>query len=181
MKKLIALLTAAVMSLTMLAACGSKDDKESAASGDRSNIREAGAKALGFGAALLLPSMSSYVSKSKLKSANSNAKLVYVTVANACADAIADGNSSRIQVGKTGPLKISDLDESDFIQKSVKEAMNSNASGNGYVYWEIEPGTYKPIFAQWSPDGKDSSQVGQYPDPNRDPQTVFRFGKYNSY
>ena len=46
---------------------------------------------IGILAAILVPTMMNYVKKSKLKSANSNAKLVYTTVNNQAADLIVDG------------------------------------------------------------------------------------------
>ena len=48
---------------------------------------------IGILAAILVPTMMNYVKKSKLKTANSNAKLVFTTVNNEAADMLVEGTS----------------------------------------------------------------------------------------
>lgn len=106
-----------------------------------------------------------YGGKQGLKTMNTNAKLVYVTVNGACSDLVADGKISQIKEGKVGPIKISELDESDPLQKAVKTAMKDNNSEDGYVCWEIK-NKYRIKWAQWS--NKQSGTIGQYPNPESD-------------
>ena len=46
---------------------------------------------IGVLAAILIPTMMNYVKKARLKTANSNAKLVFTTINNKCADLVSDG------------------------------------------------------------------------------------------
>ena len=48
---------------------------------------------IGILAAILVPTMMNYVKKSKLKTANSNAKLVFTTVNNEAADLLVNGET----------------------------------------------------------------------------------------
>ena len=105
--------------------------------------------------------------KSSLRMRNSNAKLVYVSVNGTVSDLVADGKKSEIKPGKVGPIKASDLDENDPVQKAVKDAMKENDSMDGYVCWEIKEGNYRKIsWAQWS--DSEEGVIGQYPDPETD-------------
>lgn len=103
----------------------------------------------------------------KLKSANSNAKLVFTTIAGACADLISDGKARQISTGRHSAVKVTDLDVSDPIQKAIKQAMKDNGSEIGYVCWEISS-NYKPVYAQWS-NSNERGVVGQYPNPETEP------------
>ena len=117
--------------------------------------------------AMLKSSADAYVTKSKLRTANVNAKLVYTSVASACADLVADGKSDLIGSGVFGPVKISDLDDDDIIQKAVKAALTDNGiSGESYISWSIGS-RFRPDWTQWS-ESDDGGMVGQYPDPETD-------------
>ena len=54
---------------------------------------------IGILAAILVPTMMNYVKKSKLKTANSNAKLVFTTVNNEAADLLVNGET-------VGPMQL---------------------------------------------------------------------------
>jgi len=112
-----------------------------------------------------------------LKNSNSNAKLVFTTVNGTSADLIADGESSKVKAGKVGPIKASELDESDPLQKAVKDAMKENKSEDGYVCWLLEEkDSYSKItWAQWSEDK--SGMIGQYPDPEKNAAATHDIGE----
>lgn len=112
-----------------------------------------------------------------LKSSNSNAKLVFTTVNGTCSDLIADGMSNEVKAGKVGPIKASELDESDAVQKEVLKAMKENNSEDGYVCWLVEnTDSYPRIsWAQWSEEK--SGTVGQYPDPEKNAAAAHEIGE----
>ena len=87
---------------------------------------------IGVLAAILIPTMMNYVKKARLKTANSNAKLVFTTVNNKCADIVSDGDVC-------DGLKASKQDVSawasskDKVEKAVYDALKDNGDGIGYV------------------------------------------------
>ena len=122
---------------------------------------------IGILAAILVPSMMGYVKKSKLKSANSNAKLVFTTVSGCCADLVSDGKMNSINAG--GVIANYDsLSTSDPLQKAVKDALDQNGTGSGKVAWYVAANK-KPTFAQWADKDTTQGLVGQYPNPETDP------------
>ena len=132
---------------------------------------------IGILAAILVPSMMGYVKKSKLKSANSNAKLVFTTVAGACADLTSEGNMTDITTGGTGPILVSSLSTSDKLQDAVAKAMSDNGDNSGAVWWNVDSTNYKPTHAQWADNAGTAGQlVGQYPNPSSDPDTTHTIG-----
>ena len=107
----------------------------------------------------------SYTEKSKLKTANSNAKLVFTTINNEAADRIADGESvSAVHTG--GAVAVADLeDSSDPLLKAVYKALSDNGGEKGYVYIEFDPNDYESTgFVQWSAS-ESGGLIGQYPNP----------------
>lgn len=122
---------------------------------------------IGILAAILVPTMMNYVKKSKLKTANSNAKLVFTTVNNELADKVVDGDFtgivSQLTTSETG-AKVSSWGASSVtdIRSSVYKALKDNGDGAGYATWEITDNEVK--WAQWS-DNVTGSVLGQYPDP----------------
>lgn len=104
---------------------------------------------IGILAAILVPSMMGYVKKSKLKSANANAKLVFTTVSGACADLVSDGKITAITTGDHTVTLINNLDTTNVIDKAVKDAMSDNGSNSGAVAWGVSS-NYKPTWAQWA-------------------------------
>lgn len=127
---------------------------------------------IGILAAILVPSMMGYVKKSKLKSANSNAKLVFTTVSSACADLVADGKMTQIT-----PLSynaaVPAATATGALEKAVGVAMSDNGSAVGVCAWLID--NYKPKWAQWA-DEAGSTMIGQYPNPETDPDKSHSIG-----
>lgn len=130
---------------------------------------------IGILAAILVPTMMNYVKKSKLKTANSNAKLVFTTVNNEAADLLVNGETVGSGDGQTTAVNIkTDLGSltgtttADKLGKAVYEALKDNGNGAGYCVYSI--GTSGNVeYAQWSDVQNPTSGVlGQYPDPCKD-------------
>lgn len=131
---------------------------------------------IGILAAILVPTMMNYVKKSKLKTANSNAKLVFTTVNNEAADMLVNGETVGNGDGQTTAVQVKNLKKTinassttaDKLGNAVYEALKDNGDGAGWCVYAI--GTSGNVeFAQWS-DVEDSSKgvLGQYPDPCKD-------------
>ena len=130
---------------------------------------------IGILAAILVPTMMNYVKKSKLKTANSNAKLVFTTVNNEAADLLVNGETVGSGDGQTTAVNIkTDLGSltgtttADKLGKAVYEALKDNGAGAGYCVYSI--GTSGNVeYAQWSDvQNQTSGVLGQYPDPCKD-------------
>lgn len=130
---------------------------------------------IGILAAILVPTMMNYVKKSKLKTANSNAKLVFTTVNNEAADMLVngetvgsdDGRTEAVNI-KTGLGALTGTTSADKLGKAVYEALKDNGDGAGWCVYSI--GTSGNVeYAQWS-DVSDPTKgvLGQYPDPCKD-------------
>lgn len=107
----------------------------------------------------------SYTEKSKLKTANSNAKLVFRTINNEAADCIADGESvAAVHTG--GVVAVADLkDSSDPLLNAVYKALRDNGEELGYVYIDFDmSGHDSSGFVQWSAS-ESGGLIGQYPNP----------------
>lgn len=119
---------------------------------------------IGVLAAILVPSMMGYVKGSRLKTANSNAKLCFTTASNVCADLETQGTPAT-----AGPITgtISGWSSStNAIEKAIYEALKDNGTGAGETYVTI--GTDGNVsLAQWRKTSADK-MVGQYPDPVED-------------
>lgn len=132
---------------------------------------------IGILAAILVPTMMNYVKKSKLKTANSNAKLIFTTVNNEAADMLVNGDTvgSGDGIGTDGnPVKVASNMSSGFsdakktLADAVWNALKDNGNGAGYCLYVI--GSSGDVtLAQWS-DVSDSSKgvLGQYPNPCTD-------------
>lgn len=131
---------------------------------------------IGILAAILVPTMMNYVKKSKLKTANSNAKLVFTTVNNEAADLLVNGETVGPTDGQTGAVEIKTLKKTinassstkDKLGNAVYEALKDNGDGAGRCVYSI--GTSGNVeYAQWS-DVADPTKgvLGQYPDPCKD-------------
>lgn len=133
---------------------------------------------IGILAAILVPTMMNYVKKSKLKTANSNAKLVFTTVNNEASDLIVDGNESKITAQDVVAVSgLSTDTTNDPLQAAVNKALKDNGNNAGYVFWEIDGTTKNVTLAQWSSaDGSTSTIVGQWPDPTSDYDTLHTIG-----
>lgn len=130
---------------------------------------------IGILAAILVPTMMNYVKKSKLKTANSNAKLVFTTVNNEAADLLVNGETVGSGDGQTTAVHIkTDLGAltgtttADKLGKAVYEALKDNGDGAGYCVYSIST-SGNVEYAQWSDvENPTSGVLGQYPDPCKD-------------
>ena len=111
---------------------------------------------IGVLAAILVPSMMGYVKKSRLKTANGNAKTAYNAVAEYLADQETQGLLASASEGAA--------------KSSAEAELSTNGNGSGEV--AVKFGTMtdaNPAFGvQWHKASGDKI-VGQYPNP---PQTV---------
>lgn len=130
---------------------------------------------IGILAAILVPTMMNYVKKSKLKTANSNAKLVFTTVNNEAADMLVEGTSVTNTASQSGAVEVKSLQNTNTDAKSklanaVYNALKDNGDGAGWcLYMVNDDGSVN--FAQWcdvkSAHGS-TGVLGQYPDPCKD-------------
>lgn len=109
---------------------------------------------IGVLAAILVPSMMGYVKKSRLKTANGNAKTAYNAVAEYLADQETQG-------------KLADA-STDAAKESAEAELSTNGSGKGIVAVVFEDNfktAANPKFGvQWHKEDSDKI-VGQYPNP----------------
>ena len=119
---------------------------------------------IGVLAAILVPSMMGYVKGSRLKTANSNAKLVYTTAATVAADKETEGTPLASSDGFT------DFDcttaGSGTLDKAVAAALKDNGNGAGLATVVISADGGIDL-AQWRKASSDN-MLGQYPDPISD-------------
>ena len=108
---------------------------------------------IGILAAILVPTMMNYVKKSKLKTANSNAKLVFTTVNNEAADMLVEGTSVTGSASQSGAVEVKSLQNTNTDAKSklanaVYNALKDNGDGAGYCLYIVNAdGSVN--FAQW--------------------------------
>lgn len=130
---------------------------------------------IGILAAILVPTMMNYVKKSKLKTANSNAKLVFTTVNNEAADMLVEGTSVTGSASQSGAVEVKSLQNTDTDAKSklanaVYNALKDNGDGAGYCLYIVNAdGSVN--FAQWCDVNSSSTEkgvLGQYPNPCKD-------------
>lgn len=132
---------------------------------------------IGILAAILVPTMMNYVKKSKLKTANSNAKLVFTTVNNEASDLIVDGNEGKISAQDVVAVSSLPDDANHPLQGAVKKALKDNGNNAGYVYWTIDGTTKNVTCAQWSSADKSTDTiVGQWPNPTSNYDTLHKIG-----
>ena len=129
---------------------------------------------IGILAAILVPTMMNYVKKSKLKTANSNAKLVFTTVNNEAADMLVEGTSVTADASMKVKENFGGTDDTAKakLASAVWNALKDNGDGAGYcVYVLGDDGNV--TFAQWS-DVEDPTDgvLGQYPDPCSKPDNA---------
>lgn len=135
---------------------------------------------IGILAAILVPTMMNYVKKSKLKTANSNAKLVFTTVNNEAADLLVEGTSVTSRASLTTADEVKDLkyegnniksqDAAVQLKAAVYNALKDNGDGAGWCVYVLDD-TGSVTFAQWCDvESKNGSTgvLGQYPDPCKD-------------
>lgn len=124
---------------------------------------------IGVLAAILIPTLMSYVRKAKLKSANHNAKVVFNTVNTAVTEMQSNGEDYNV-VSCTSVVDCTqEPNASKVLECEVYNALKENGESAGYAFWVAgEDGRYK--LAQWSSTQNPTSGsiVGQYPDPKSD-------------
>lgn len=130
---------------------------------------------IGVLAAILVPTLMNYVKKSRLKTANSNAKLIYTSASNASAMAIADGETPEAFFTKwpVSELKTRVKGEgfSTIVCHAVADALKDNGDNSGACALQVS-GDGSIYFAQWATRNSSAKQiVGQYPDPPKDVET----------
>lgn len=137
---------------------------------------------IGILAAILVPTMMNYVKKSKLKTANSNAKLVFTTVNNEAADMLVEGTSvtsdasMKVTSSKGNKIKENFGGTDDTakakLASAVWNALKDNGDGAGYcVYVLGDDGNV--TFAQWSDvENPTGGVLGQYPNPCSKPDNA---------
>ena len=134
---------------------------------------------IGILAAILVPTMMNYVKKSRLKSANSNAKLIFTTVNNQAADTIADtGSTDSLSGSSAGSVtKVSALKTGNTLDDAVYAALKDNGTNAGAAYWTMDS-EFNVTLAQWAQDDTKTAKqiVGQYPDPETNPDTMHNIG-----
>ena len=129
---------------------------------------------IGVLAAILVPSMLNYVRKSRLKTANGNAKTAYNAVAEFVTSKETEGQSLSTTISDYGN-KVIDcrnppvLPQSDN-QKAVFVMLAQNGVSSGIVW--VGPATVndtESFYVQWTgsydPESEDNPIFGQYPDP----------------
>lgn len=123
---------------------------------------------IGVLAAILIPTMMNYVKKARLKTANSNAKLVFTTVNNKCADIVSDGD---VCDGLTATKQDVSAwaSSSNKVEKAVYDALKDNGDGIGYVCVNYETkDDAANNWAQWQTNNGDKQITGQFPDPAKE-------------
>lgn len=146
---------------------------------------------IGILAAILVPTMMNYVKKSKLKTANSNAKLVFTTVNNEAADMLVEGTSVTADASmKTASSNGNKIAENfggtgdtakAKLASAVWNALKDNGDGAGYcVYVLGDDGNV--TFAQWSDVKNPTGGVlGQYPNPCSKPDDANKAFRDTAY
>lgn len=131
---------------------------------------------IGVLAAILVPSMMGYVKKSRLKTANSNARTAYNAVATWAADKETAGtpvdwttvNEKEISCSKDVTLGPTST-KKDEIQHLLYQALADNGGEAGLANVVSAKINSKDTFAvQWAKSTTDH-MIGQYPNPIDDP------------
>ena len=130
---------------------------------------------IGILAAILVPAMMGYVKKSKLKSANSSAKLVFTTVESNAADVLADGGQVSDIGTQTTAVSIGNIGSTTKTHEAVYKALKDNGDDAGMVAWSVDSNG-SPEWAQFAAGTATSGIVGQYPDPETDPDASNTMG-----
>lgn len=138
---------------------------------------------IGVLAAILIPTMMNYVKKSRMRTANSNAKLVFTTVNNMASDTIADGDSvdAIAPSGAVSGYKGS----SDKLEAAIWDALKDNGeNGAGYVRGSFDPNDENAEnWMQWQTNDTVAKQItGQWPNPPKDVKKSegLSFGTYDA-
>ncbi len=139
---------------------------------------------IGVLAAILIPTMMNYVKKSRMRTANSNAKLVFESINNMASDKVADGDKvSKIDADKVAVSTYKS--NSDVLKAAVWDALKDNGeNGAGYVSLSYDPNSKTAEnWVQWQTnDAADDQITGQWPNAPKDVEAAEKltFGKYNA-
>lgn len=133
---------------------------------------------IGVLAAILVPSMMGYVKKSRLKTANGNAKTAYNTAAGALADLETNGvqvtslaiSNSDCTAGAT-PADIdtitTEADGQKYVEDVVKQALGANGADGGFVSISgktTSDATADEVWTAWWHKKKNDKLCGRYPE-----------------
>lgn len=137
---------------------------------------------IGVLAAILIPTMMNYVKKSRMRTANSNAKLVFESINNMASDKVADGDAvSKITADK---VNVSSYKSStDVLEKAVWDALKDNGeNGAGVVALSYDPNKKDAEnWVQWQTNNTATGQItGQWPNAPKDVDQAEKltFGTY---
>ena len=144
---------------------------------------------IGVLAAILVPSMMGYVKGSRLKTANSNAKLVYTSVSTIMTDKETQGKLDLTKL-PSGVIDCTATQTGEY-EKAIADALaeNGSAAGSAMVATDKINGRDDALVAFWSGDdgiaagdAAANNIYGQYPDPCGDYNTFkaskATFGEY---
>lgn len=133
---------------------------------------------IGVLAAILVPSLSGYVKKSRLQAANSSAKTAYNAVATYVTDQEVAGTPVKTSEG--GDFDATATSPAAGIHKVICDALSDNGSGAGHVNVKFISGSSDVAdgidFVQWSKAGSGDSIIGQYPDGPATPDEKVTWG-----
>jgi type IV pilus assembly protein PilA len=145
---------------------------------------------IGILAAILVPSMLDYLKKSRLKSANSNAKTVYNAINTAIIDLTVEGYSYNLDGVKVTslpmdePMEKPSAGDTDYAAKKCEyaayQALSANGNDAGVIsYAGVKlSGDNVSLQVQWHRHDGDEI-VGQYPDPSQDINVKIKWGEFN--
>lgn len=139
---------------------------------------------IGVLAAILIPTMMNYVKKSRMRTANSNAKLVFESINNMASDKVADGD--KVSAITASKIAVSSYkNNTDVLKAAVWDALKDNGeSGAGYVSLSYDPNSKTAEnWVQWQTnDAEDSQITGQWPNAPKDVDKAesLKFGTYNA-
>ncbi|MCR5142033.1 MAG: type II secretion system GspH family protein [Ruminococcus sp.] len=118
---------------------------------------------IGVLAAILVPSMLTYVKKARLKTANGNAKTAYNAAAEYVADAQIQGTALASIAAVNGQATAYTADSG--IAGTIAEVLVENEGESGYFSFGKVTIAGKPsFFVQWKKGASDEI-IGQYPSP----------------
>lgn len=131
---------------------------------------------IGVLAAILIPTMINYVKKSRMRTANANAKVLFNTAKTSATGYVAEGQIAHDITVSGNPTELASQAADTYEQKvfeDIAKVMKQNGTGVGMVSLYIDEQTYIG-YAQWTAtssvsEGDVGAIIGQYPDP---PTTV---------
>lgn len=127
---------------------------------------------IGVLAAILIPTMLSYVKKSRMRTANANAKVLFNTAKTSATGHVAEGMVAHDISVAGKPSDLADKAADDYEQKvyeDIAKVLAQNGAGTGMVAIYVDEDTYIG-YAQWTASSKVTEGdigeiIGQYPDP----------------